>query len=208
VAAQANPLGRAGVLPVLAQVALAAGDTAAAGRALDELAGTASRMSVPELHAAERSTRGRVQLAQGDPVALETLREAVEAWRALSVPYEEATARTLLGQAQRVAGDEAGAAASFEAAVALFDQIGARLESRLVLGDAKRELPAGLTEREVEVLRLIAAGMTNNEIAAELFLSAKTVSRHLSNIFTKIGVSSRAAATAFAFEHDLVHPHR
>jgi DNA-binding NarL/FixJ family response regulator len=132
----------------------------------------------------------------------------VEAWRALSVPYEEATARTLLGQAQRVAGDEAGAAASFEAAVALFDQIGARLESRLVLGDTKRELPAGLTEREVEVLRLIAAGMTNNEIAAELFLSAKTVSRHLSNIFTKIGVSSRAAATAFAFEHDLVRPHR
>ena len=97
-----------------------------------------------------------------------------------------------VGQAQRLAGDEAGATASFEAAVALFDQIGARLESRLVLDDTKRELPAGLTEREVEVLRLIAAGMTNNEIAAELFLSAKTVSRHLSNIFTKIGVSTRA----------------
>ena len=82
----------------------------------------------------------------------------MEAWRALGVPYEEATARTLVGQAQRVAGDEAAAAASFDAAVALFDQIGARLESRLVLDDTKRELPAGLTEREVEVLRLIAAG--------------------------------------------------
>ena len=77
--------------------------------------------------------------------------------------------------------------------------IGARLDARMVLG-TKPSFPAGLTEREVEVLRLIAAGMTNNEIAAELYLSAKTVSRHLSNIFTKIGVSSRAGATAFAFD--------
>jgi DNA-binding CsgD family transcriptional regulator len=145
-------------------------------------------------------------LAEGDPTATVTLREAVEAWHALGVPYEEATARTLLGQAERLAGDDAGAAASFGAAVAQFDQIGARLESRLVRDDTKRELPEGLTEREVEVLRLIAAGLTNNEIAAELFLSVKTVSRHLSNIFTKIGVSTRAAATAFAFEHDLVRP--
>lgn len=206
VASQANPLGRAGVLPVLAQVAVAAGDHDAARRALDELATTAERMALPELQAAERSTRGRLLLAQGDPAALVTLREAAEAWRALGVPYEEATARTLVGQALRLADDDVGAAASFQAAVALFDQIGARLESRLVLDDTKRELPAGLTEREVEVLRLIAAGMTNNEVAAELFLSAKTVSRHLSNIFTKIGVSTRSAATAFAFEHDLVRP--
>ena len=208
VASQANPLGRAGVLPVLAQVALAAGDTSAAGRALDELATTADRMATPELHAAERSTRGRLQLAKGDPAALATLQDAAEAWRALGVPYEEATACTLVGQAQRLAGDESAAASSFDAAVALFDQIGARLESQLVLGDTKRELPAGLTEREVEVLRLIAAGMTNNEIAAELFLSTKTVSRHLSNIFTKIGVSTRAGATAYAFEHELVRPRR
>ena len=113
-----------------------------------------------------------------------------------------------MGQAQRLAGDESAATSSFDAAVALFDQIGARLESQLVLGDTKRELPAGLTEREVEVLRLIAAGMTNNEIAGELFLSTKTVSRHLSNIFTKIGVSTRAGATAYAFEHELVRPRR
>jgi ATP/maltotriose-dependent transcriptional regulator MalT len=208
VASQANPLGRAGVLPVLAQVAIAADDLDVAQRALDELAATAERIATTELHAAERSTRGRLQLAQGDPAALATLRDAAEAWQRLGVPYEEATARTLMGQAQRLAGDEAAATASFEAAVALFDQIGARLESQLVLGDAKPELPDGLTEREVEVLRLIAAGMTNNEIAAELFLSAKTVSRHLSNIFTKIGVSTRAAATAYAFEHDLVRPRR
>jgi DNA-binding NarL/FixJ family response regulator len=107
-----------------------------------------------------------------------------------------------------VAGDGTAATASFEAAVRLFDQIGARLDAHEVLAHSKPALPAGLTEREVEVLRLVAGGLTNNEIASELFLSAKTVSRHLSNIFTKIGVSSRAGATAFAFEHHLHAPKR
>jgi DNA-binding NarL/FixJ family response regulator len=97
-----------------------------------------------------------------------------------------------------------GAADSFAAAARLFDQIGAHVDARLSDSGVRPTLPAGLTDREVEVLRLVAAGKTNNEIAAELYLSIKTVSRHLSNIFTKIGVTSRAAATAFAFEHNLV----
>ena len=89
----------------------------------------------------------------------------------------------------------------------MFDAIGASLDARLAQGDAPAPtLPAGLTEREAEVLRLVAAGLTNNEVAGTLFLSAKTVSRHVSNIFTKIGVSSRAAATAFAFEEGVVGP--
>jgi DNA-binding NarL/FixJ family response regulator len=120
--------------------------------------------------------------------------------------YEEATARTLLGQALRVTGHEADATASFETAARLFEHIGARLDAREVVHGNKPNLPAGLTEREIEVLRLVAGGLTNNEIATELFVSAKTVSRHLSNIFTKIGVSSRAGATAFAFEHHLLAP--
>jgi DNA-binding NarL/FixJ family response regulator len=62
----------------------------------------------------------------------------------------------------------------------------------------------GLTERELEVLRPLAAGATNKAIAAELVLSVRTVDRHVSNIFVKLGVSSRAAATAFAHEHRLV----
>ena len=209
VASQANPLGRAGVLPVLAQVALAAGDTGAAGRALDELASTDERMAIPELHAAERSTRGRVQLAEGDPAALATLQEAVEAWRALGVPVRggdgphAAWARRSDSPATRRARPPPSRPPS------RCSTRSAPASSRgWCSDDTKRELPAGLTEREVEVLRLIAAGMTNNEIAAELFLSAKTVSRHLSNIFTKIGVSTRAAATAFAFEHHLVGPRR
>jgi DNA-binding NarL/FixJ family response regulator len=146
--------------------------------------------------------RGRLQLAEGDAEgAGHSLREAVRRWTELEVPYEVATARTLLAQALRDSGDEDGARESFTAARALFDQLGARLE----IEDGPGELlPNGLTAREAEVLRLIATGLSNKDIAASLHLSVKTVSRHLSNIFTKIGVSSRAAATAFAFEHELV----
>ena len=133
------------------------------------------------------------------------MRQAVGRWRDLNVPYEVATAQTLLGQALREAGDDDAATESFAAAAKLFDHIGARLDAqRLTDGAPPPVLPAGLTEREVEVLQLVAAGLTNNEIASALYLSAKTVSRHLSNIFTKIGVTSRAGATAFAFEHGLV----
>jgi ATP/maltotriose-dependent transcriptional regulator MalT len=208
VAAQSNPLGRAGLLPMLVHIAVAAGDFDAAHRGLAELETTVTAFPTATLHATERSTRGRLQLAERDPAAPVTLQQAVQAWHGLDVPYEEATARTLLGQALQTAGDIAGATASFDAAARMFHHIGARLDASDILSDSKPALPAGLTEREVEVLRLVAAGFTNNEIAAELFLSAKTVSRHLSNIFTKIGVSSRASATAFAVEHHLLAPKR
>jgi DNA-binding CsgD family transcriptional regulator len=188
---------------MLVQIAVAAGEFDAANRALAELETTAATFGMASLRALEQSTRGRLLLADADPVATVVLQQAVDSWHGLGVPYEEATARTLLGQALRRTGDEIGATASFDAASRLFDQIGARLDAREVLGDSKPALPAGLTEREAEVLRLVAAGLTNNEIATELFLSPKTVSRHLSNIFTKLGVSSRASATAFAVEHHL-----
>jgi ATP/maltotriose-dependent transcriptional regulator MalT len=199
-----NPLGRAGLLPMLVHVAVAAERLDLASDALRELDEIVARFETATLLATLSSTRGRLELARHEPGAVETLRTAAGRWRALEVPYEEATARTLLGQALREAGDEPGAKEAFSAAAALFDQIGARLDARLVYGDTKPVLPGGLTEREAEVLRLIAAGMSNNDIATELYLSVKTVSRHLSNIFTKIGVSSRAAATAYAFEHHLV----
>ncbi|WP_436794215.1 LuxR C-terminal-related transcriptional regulator [Actinospongicola halichondriae] len=200
-----TPLSRAKVLPIFAHIAIAAGDLDAAAEAADELDDIAHTYASPFLRATAASTRGRLQLAADDPGAVETLRTALQDWESLQVPYEVATARTLVGQALQLAGDAAGAAESFASAAALFDEIGASFDARLAHGDTPSPtLPAGLTEREVEVLRLIASGMTNNEMAEALFLSAKTVSRHLSNIFTKIGVSSRAAATAFAFEHDLV----
>ena len=203
VAQQSNPLGRAGLLAMLVQIAVGAGELDAAHRALAELETTVATFGTTSLRATEQSTRGRLMLADGDPAASMILQQAVDSWNALGVPYEEATARTLLGQALRMASDETGATMSFDVAARLFNQMGARLDAREALGDSKPFLPAGLTEREAEVLRLVADGLTNNEIAAELFLSPKTVSRHLSNIFTKIGVSSRASATAFAVEHHL-----
>jgi ATP/maltotriose-dependent transcriptional regulator MalT len=204
VAQQSNPLGRASLLPMLVQIAVGAGDLDAAHRALSELETTVASFGTASLLATERSTRGRLMLADGDQAATAILQQAVTSWHGLGVPYEEATARTLLGQALRTAGDETAATASFDAAARLFDRIGARLDAREALSDHKPTLPAGLTEREAEVLRLVGGGLTNNEIATELFLSPKTVSRHLSNIFTKIGVSSRASATAFAAEHHLL----
>jgi ATP/maltotriose-dependent transcriptional regulator MalT len=203
-----NPLARSSLLPLFVHVAIAAEDLDAARNAHLELDEIATTFATPILGATALSTRGRLELAQGDGAAPSTLQRALESWQVLDVPYEVATVRTLLGQALRDSGDEAGAAESFAAAAELFDQIGARLDARLVFDDTRPALPAGLTEREVEVLRLIAAGMTNNEIAGELYLSVKTVSRHLSNIFTKIGVTSRAGATAFAFEHELVDTRR
>jgi ATP/maltotriose-dependent transcriptional regulator MalT len=199
-----NPLARAGLLPVLVHVAIAAHDLERAAIAAAELDEIATTFGTASLQVAALAARGRLQLAQRDGAAIATLTQAAEAWHRLDVPYEEATARTLLGQALRNDGDEIAATASFQAAARLFDQIGARLDTALVLGGGQRELPAGLTPREVEVLQLITQGLTNNEIAERLSLSTKTVSRHLSNIFTKIGVSSRAAATAFAFENELV----
>jgi ATP/maltotriose-dependent transcriptional regulator MalT len=203
-AQQSNALGRTGHLATLVQIAIGAGELDAAHRALDELETTVATFGTPSLRATEQSTRGRLMLADGDPTAGAVLQQAVESWHRLRVPYEEATTRTLLGQALRAAGDETGAIASFDAAARLFDEIGARPDAREALGGSRPTLPAGLTEREVEVLRLVAGGFTNNEIATELFLSPKTVSRHLSNIFAKIDVSSRASATAFAVEHGLL----
>jgi ATP/maltotriose-dependent transcriptional regulator MalT len=205
-----NPLARSGVLPMYVHIAIAAGDLSEARTALEELDGIAATFPTPTLRATVASTRGRLELAEGDAAAAATtLHEALERWTALAVPYEIATVHTLLGQARRLKGDEDGAADAFAAATRLFDQIGARLDAEHMTGrPARVALPAGLTEREVEVLRLIATGLTNNEIAAALYLSTKTVSRHLSNIFTKIGVTSRAGATAFAFEHQLVESRR
>lgn len=196
-------LGRAKLLPAAVQIALAKGDVQRATVAVEELEATASAFHSPALSAAAASSRGRLQLAEGDAgAACASLRRALKQWQDLDVPYEAATARLLLGQACRGTGDEDGAAAAFAAAAQTFERLGAVLEARRVQETVRgpAALPAGLTEREAEVLRLVAAGHTNRAIATVLCLSEKTVARHLSNIFVKTGVSSRSAATAFAFE--------
>ncbi len=205
-------LARAKLLPAHVQIAIAAEDLTGAAASVAELQATAKDFAAPTLWAAATLADGRLLLASDDKEgAAAALREAVSLWQSLEVPYEVASARTLLGAALRGVDDEA-ASVSFEVAEELFQQIGARLEAAHSRSSrtepAATKLPAGLTEREVEVLGLIAEGKTNKEIADALFLSGKTVSRHLSNIFAKIGVSTRAAATAFAFENGLAGQRR
>jgi DNA-binding NarL/FixJ family response regulator len=133
------------------------------------------------------------------------LRRACATWRALKLPYEGARARVTYGLALRATGDEEDARFELEAARATFERLGAVPDASQVATVLGRSaaLPAGLTAREVEVLRLVAAGRSNRQIAEELVISEHTVARHLQNMFAKLDVSSRAAATAFAFEHEL-----
>jgi DNA-binding CsgD family transcriptional regulator len=198
-------LGRAKVLPALAHISIAAGHVSMAASAASELDAIAEEFDSAGLRAAALTTRGRVLLATGAvSEAASTLRAAIARWLELGVPYEAATARMLLGEAHRLGGDAAAAAAAFDAARAQFDSLGVRVAAASASPPVPSALPCGLTEREAEVLRHVAGGHTNKEIAAALYLSEKTVARHLSNIFTKIDVPTRAAATAFAFERGLV----
>ncbi len=151
---------------------------------------------------------GCVRLAEGDAAgAVPALREAWRLWLALGVPYEAARCRVLIGSACRSLGDEPSALMDFEAAHAEFLELGAApaaawAASLMRTGPTTAAGP--LTPRETEVLRLVASGAGNRAIAAELYLSEKTVARHISNIFLKLGLQSRAAATSYAYEHGLV----
>jgi DNA-binding CsgD family transcriptional regulator/tetratricopeptide (TPR) repeat protein len=203
-----NRLARAWLLPVDVQVAVTLGDLGRAHASATELAATAGLFESPVLCAAAATATGRVEVAAGDPGACASLRSAVRQWSELDAPYEAATARVLLAQACLAAGDEDGVRASLASAESTFARLGATLDLHQVHALRAQvtptRLPCRLTGREAQVLRLVAAGHTNKAIAAELSLSDKTITRHLSNIFVKIGVSSRAAATAFAFEQQLV----
>ncbi len=203
-----NQLARAKLLPARVQIAVAAGDLDAAAVAAGELEHIAAEYESPALSAAALSSRGRLQLAQGDAgAACATLQNALQRWQQLEIPYEVATVRLMLGQACRNCGDEDSASSSFAGAAAIFDRLGATLDARHLADlTSPSALPAGLTAREAEVLALVASGQTNKEIAATLYLSERTVARHLSNIFTKVGVTSRTAAAAFAYENHLAPP--
>jgi ATP/maltotriose-dependent transcriptional regulator MalT len=205
-----NRLARAKLLPAAVQIAVAAGDLALAHEAADELDDIATTYDSGVIEASANTARGRVQLAEGDVgAATGSFRRALQRWQELDAPYEIATARVLLALTARAAGDEDGAAESFLSAAAVFERLGARADLAWIDSEQgrgrPRSLPDGLTDREVEVLLLVASGATNKAIAQELVLAEKTVDRHVSNIFRKLGVSSRAAATAYAFEHGLRH---
>jgi DNA-binding CsgD family transcriptional regulator len=201
-----TPLGGSRLLWALADAALAAGDLEAATTASRELNEMADAVDAPILAASSSTVEGAVRLAEGDvAAALGSLRRACTIWQDLKLPYETARARMLYGLALRAAGDEDDARLELRAALSAFERLGAA-------GDAVKTsdllapptaLPNGLTPREAEVLRLVAAGKTNRDIAVELVISEHTVARHLQNMFVKLDVSSRSGATAFAFEHGL-----
>jgi ATP/maltotriose-dependent transcriptional regulator MalT len=201
-------LARAKLLPAHAEIMLAVGDVPAARAAADELAAIAGDYDTPAMLAVAGHARGAVLLAEGDArAAVTALRGAWQAWRDLQAPYEAARVRVLVGLGCRALGDEEAAAMELEAARTVFAQLGAAPDLMRLEALAQREHAArahGLTARELQVLRLLATGRTNHAIATELVLAEKTIHRHVSNIFTKLGVSSRAAATAYAYQHRLL----
>lgn len=209
---------RAQLLPAYAEIMLAVGrreEAASAADELDELAEDGATM----LGAVAAQTRGSVLLAGGDAkAAVVSLRDALEAWQLLGAPYQAAQARLLLAAACRHLDDRDRAELECDAARDVFDALGAapalaRLDHLLAQShDAQGAAGSSgspgpdrkVTHRELQVLRLVAAGHTNREIASELAISERTVERHLGNIFTKLDVSNRAAATAHAYDHGLL----
>jgi len=203
-----NSATRSRLLPAYIEIMLAANDLPAARGAADELSEIAGALDAPFLQAVSAHASGAVLLGEGEArAALALLRQAWQAWQEMDAPYEAARVRVLIGLACRKSGDEEGTEMELDAARWVFQQLGAAPDLARVEA-LSRKAPAkavgGLTPREVQVLRLVATGKTNQAIAADLFLSERTVARHISNIFSKLGLSSRAAATAYAYEHDLV----
>lgn len=213
-AAGSDRMARARLCGAQVEVALAAGELQLARRACTELEQAAASYGTSGLEAAALACRGRIAMTEDPPEeALPALRAACRRWHDVGASYEAARTGVLLGQVYERLGDVDAAVSELRAAREIFEQLGASPDLHAV-GRAlaelagERSLPGGLTEREVEVLALVADGSTNREIAQALVLSTKTVGRHLSNIFTKLDVSNRTEAAAFAFEHGLVRPGR
>ncbi|MEJ2216271.1 MAG: response regulator transcription factor [Gemmatimonadota bacterium] len=202
-----QPLRRARLLPAAIDIMLQAGKLDDARRACEELSEIAGSRAAGVLGTVVTQARGAIELSAGRAsAALPHLRQAWQEWTSLDAPYDAARVRLLLGMACRDLGDEDGAAMELEAARAEFERLGAapdvaRLDS---LTRRARRDRHGLTPRELEVLALLATGRTNRAIAYALTISEKTVARHVANIFNKLGLSSRSAATAYAYEHDLL----
>lgn len=201
-----NPRPRAEMLAAYVEIVLATGDVEAARSACTELEEIADAVGTPFLTATAGRARGAVLLTEGQPeVALNVLTAARSSWLALHAPYEAARTRVLVGRALRALGDDDTASIELGAAARVFEEVGAAIDlERLDAPGSARGPAAGLTARELEVIRLVAAGHTNREVASELVISDKTVARHLHNVFTKLDLPNRSAATAYAYEHGLV----
>lgn len=208
VGAATDGLQRAKLLPAHVEIMLTVGDIQEARSACRALEEIAEKFDTDVLRAMAAHARGAVALAEGDaPAALDSLRRAFEVWRQVEAPYEAARVRVLMGLACRALGDDEAGGLELDAARAVFEQLGAAPELARLDSLSKRAASVhrhGLTPRELQVLRLIAAGKTNKAIATGLSLSERTIDRHVSNILTKLNVPSRAAATAYVYDRKLL----
>lgn len=205
-------LDRAPVVAALVEVAIAAGELESARAAAAELRETAAAFDTPGLDAAARQAAGTLELAEDDPErALRSLRAACSAWLRVDAPYDTARCRHLLARAYRAVGDDSAAELEQNAARSTFVQLGAVVDlaslEELPPSPDPGTAPDGLTPRELEVLRLVASGRTDRQIADVLSISDKTVGRHIANIYRKIDVQTRSAATAYAFLKGLMEGH-
>jgi DNA-binding NarL/FixJ family response regulator len=213
----ADDLGRARLLPAAVEILLALGERDEARGACGELEAIAARAAAENCRSAETTeilgalaaqARGAVQLADGEAqTAVASLRRAFQVWQQMAAPYPAARLRVLLAEACRALGDDESGRQELRFARETFVRLGATPDVARIDAPASGQgagARSGLSPRELEVLRLLASGKTNKVIAKQLFLSEKTVDRHVSNIFTKINVASRAAATAFAYQHQLI----
>jgi ATP/maltotriose-dependent transcriptional regulator MalT len=206
VTATSDTFERSRLLPALVEIALASDERAEARSAVTELESIATAYGAPTLNAISAQARGQLLLAEGDATAaVSSLRRAGQLWDGLGAPWFAARARLLVGQACQTLGDTDGAALEFQAARDAFAALGAApdLASVELLRRSAPEATHPLSAREVEVVRLLAAGSTNRTIGTALGISEKTVARHVSNIFSKLGLSSRAAATAWAWRRGM-----
>lgn len=201
-----SPGERARILDAFVEIVLAVKDFSAGADAANELEGIAKLFDAPFLHAVFRRAKGALMLAQGDPQnALALLRDSFSIWCEIEAPYEAARTRVLIAQACGDMEDCDAAELELELACEAFKTLGATFDlARAELFEKSKVKDGPLTAREVEVLRLVAAGKSNRAIGAKLDISEKTVARHLSNIFNKLNLTSRAAATAYAYKNSLV----
>jgi len=198
------------LLPALVEISIAVGDVAAARAAADELAQLAAARETPALLATSAQASGAVMLAEDNARgALVALREAFTLWLRLDAPYDAARVRVLIAQACGAVGDADTARMELASACETFEMLGAghdlaRARAMAREKDRGSDADEDLTPREKEVLRLVATGKTNRAIAASLGISEKTIARHVANIFMKLGLANRAAATAYAYENGIV----
>jgi DNA-binding CsgD family transcriptional regulator len=202
-----DPLERTSLLPAHVEIMLAVGEIDEARKSCAELDEMAARFGMDVVGAMASHALGALELRSGNAqAALGPLRQAFTIWQQVGAPYIAARVRVLLGHACRALGDQDGATLELAAARTVFEKLEATPDLAAIAPEPRSppERPHGLTARELEVLRLVAQGLTNKAIAKQLYLSEKTVDRHVSNIFTKVNVSTRAAATAYAYQQRLV----